>query len=157
MSLLPRHGHAASRPRARPTCRAPRGRPWRAALQDALARAKKRKVHDCARQGAVLFGPLIGDEPLVAKASCCVFSANGQYMGDNDAIRGPFDGILARSNVEAELASCLVEDSGSAGIAALEDSTVVLVGSTLRGNRRGASSAKGGGQLVVQQDPAGIC
>ena len=75
------------------------------------------RVHDCARQGAVLFGPIIGDEPLQARCSCSVFSGNGQFLGDGDAIPGPFDGVLARNNVEASISDVVIEGSGLAGLA----------------------------------------
>lgn len=51
-------------------------------------------VHDCARQGVVLFGPLLGGDPLQMASCGAVLRGNGKYAGDGDAIRGPFDGML---------------------------------------------------------------
>eukprot|EP00439_Symbiodinium_sp_Y106_P080155 s194_g18.t3 len=107
------------------------------------------RVHDCARQGAVLFGPIIGDEPLQARCSCSVFTGNGLLIGDNDAIPGPFDGILARNNVEASISDVVVEGSGLAGLAIMEDTRVETSALTLRGNRQGSSRVKNGGELVA--------
>ncbi|CAE7787755.1 unnamed protein product [Symbiodinium sp. CCMP2456] len=107
------------------------------------------RVHDCARQGAVLFGPIIGDEPLQARCSCSVFTGNGLFLGDNDAIPGPFDGILARNNVEASISDVVVEGSGLAGLAVMEDTRVETSALTLRGNRQGSSRVKNGGELVA--------
>lgn len=107
------------------------------------------RVHDCARQGAVLFGPIIGDEPLQARCSCSVFTGNGLFLGDNDAIPGPFDGILARNNVEASMSDVVVEGSGLAGLAVMEDTRVETSALTLRGNRQGSSRVKNGGELVA--------
>ena len=115
------------------------------------------RVHDCARQGAVLFGPLMGDEPLQARCSCSVFSENGKFLGDNDAIPGPFDGILARNNVEASLSDVVVEGSGLSGLAVMEDTRVEISALTLRGNRQGASRVKNGGELVPVERAGDRC
>ena len=51
----------------------------------------------------MLFGPLIGDEPLKAQCSCSVFTGNGQLLGDNDAIPGPCLGGPCRWSLSREL------------------------------------------------------
>lgn len=105
-------------------------------------------IHDCARQGLVLLGPLLGGGPLVAKACNITVRKNGNYLGDGDAIRGPFDGVIARSGVEAQFRGVTVEDSGGVGIAVFEDSRIEVAGGALRGNRKGSSSLRNGGELV---------
>jgi len=107
-------------------------------------------VHDCARQGLILFGPMLGGDPLRVKACGTKFLANGRYLGDNDAIRGPFDGILARNGVEAELTGVSVDGSGAVGVAAFEDAQVLLVGSSLERNSKGATRSNNGGEIVLR-------
>lgn len=105
-------------------------------------------VHDCARQGLVLFGPMVGFEPLRVIVSGTSLRGNGNYLGDGDAIRGPFDGILARNGVEAELRDVAIEGSGAAGLAVYEDSRVTLEGGALKGNRQGDTRTKNGGEII---------
>merc|ERR1712008_187920 len=97
-----------------------------------------------------LFGPMFGGGPLRAKACGTTFHANGRYLGDNDAIRGPFDGILARNGVEATLNGVSVDGSGAGGVAAFEDAQVILYGSSLERNGQGATRIKNGGEVMVR-------
>lgn len=101
-------------------------------------------VADCARQGLVLLGPLFGGEPLRVDGCGISLLNNGNYFGDGDAIRGPFDGLLARSGVEATLANLLVQGSGKAGVALFDDAAVKAPGAALRNNKAGDSKVSGG-------------
>jgi len=105
-------------------------------------------VHDCARQGLTLFGPLMGGEPLIAEVRGTLLRDNGNDPGDFDAIRGPFDGVIARNGVEAIFQDVVVEGSGSYGIAVFEDARIEFRGGALRKNRKGESNTRYGGELV---------
>lgn len=112
-------------------------------------------VHDCARQGLVLFGPISGDEPLHAMVCGTVLRMNGNFFGDNDAIRGPFDGVLARNGVEAELCNVTIEGSGGTGISIFEETRIMLNGGTFQGNRQGETRVRNGGELI-RGSPSGL-
>lgn len=114
-------------------------------------------VSDCPRQGLALYGPLSGD-PLQATICGTKISGNGKSPGDYDAVRGPFDGVLARSGVEAQLTGVTIEGSGRAGIAAFEDTTIVVKGAMFNGNSRGDKRVQNRGVVeVLSGSPGDSC
>lgn len=107
------------------------------------------KVQDCSRQGLVLLGPLRG-VPLRAAVSGTLLRNNGRSLGEGDAVRGPFDGVLARAGVEAELTDVVVQGSGQAGVAVGEDTRVVIIGGALKENAGGATREDYDGEIVFK-------
>lgn len=106
-------------------------------------------VHDCPRQGIVLLGPMLGGT-LKASIRATAVKGNGNWNGDGDAVRGPFDGVLARDAVEAELIDTVVESSGNAGVAAVEEAEVRISGGAVRANKGPASFTKNGGEIITK-------
>jgi len=87
--------------------------------------ARSCSLSGCRLHGAALYGDLGGESSGESTLEGCTMEGNGGH------------GVLLRDGVAAALRNCVVEKNGLFGVEAV-DSTLTLVGCTVRSNRRGA-------------------
>ncbi len=90
-----------------------------------VVQARGCALSDCRLHGAALYGDLLGESPGVSLLDACSAQRNGGC------------GALLRDGAAAELRSCEFASNAQFGVSAV-DSTLTLVGCTLRANRRGS-------------------
>ncbi len=89
--------------------------------------ARNCRLCDCRLHGAALYGDLLGESGGESLLEACTAAHNGG------------SGVLLRDGAAAALRSCTLESNALFGVAVV-DSSLALVGCTLKANRKGSLS-----------------